>query len=99
MARRWKPYKRRRSRRYALNVLIGAGIFGAALGAAPIVTTSHESATLAASAHDMGVALGLVRERPPQMGDYWYRCDDARRAGTAPIYRGEPGYRGRLDAD
>ncbi|WP_294048940.1 excalibur calcium-binding domain-containing protein [Sphingopyxis sp.] len=32
-------------------------------------------------------------------GDHWRRCDDARAAGTAPIYRGEPGYRDGLDAD
>ncbi|MEL1249084.1 excalibur calcium-binding domain-containing protein [Aurantiacibacter gilvus] len=32
--------------------------------------------------------------------DVYYRyCDDARAAGAAPIYRGEPGYRDALDAD
>ena len=30
---------------------------------------------------------------------YYRRCADARRAGAAPIYRGQPGYRSGLDAD
>lgn len=46
-----------------------------------------------------GVALGLLRERAPQSGDVWSRCDEARAAGTAPIYVGEPGYREGLDRD
>jgi len=40
-----------------------------------------------------------MRRRPPQPGDYWARCSDARASGTAPIYHGEPGYRGGLDGD
>lgn len=30
---------------------------------------------------------------------YYRRCADARAAGAAPIYRGQPGYREELDAD
>ncbi|ALJ12080.1 calcium-binding protein [Sphingopyxis macrogoltabida] len=41
----------------------------------------------------------MARARAPQEGDYWRRCDDARAAGSAPIYRGEPGFRDSLDAD
>ena len=41
----------------------------------------------------------LVRARAPQQGDYWHGCDDARAAGTAPIYAGEPGYREQMDGD
>ncbi|ODU25725.1 MAG: calcium-binding protein [Sphingopyxis sp. SCN 67-31] len=40
-----------------------------------------------------------MRGRKPQDGDYWRRCADARAAGVAPIYRGQPGYRDGLDAD
>lgn len=40
-----------------------------------------------------------MRSRPPQPGDYWGGCNDARAAGTAPIYRGEPGYREGMDGD
>ncbi|KTE17170.1 calcium-binding protein [Sphingopyxis sp. H115] len=41
----------------------------------------------------------MARAREPKEGDYWRRCDDARAAGSAPIYRSEPGYRDDLDAD
>ena len=30
---------------------------------------------------------------------YYRYCDQARAAGAAPLYRGEPGYRAGLDAD
>ena len=32
-------------------------------------------------------------------GTYYKNCTEARRAGAAPIYRGEPGYRPQLDRD
>lgn len=36
----------------------------------------------------------------PATGEVYYRnCTAARAAGAAPIYRGEPGYRSRLDRD
>ncbi|MEG8221385.1 excalibur calcium-binding domain-containing protein [Sphingomonas sp. HH69] len=41
----------------------------------------------------------MVRARAPQAGDYWAGCDAARAAGTAPIYRREPGYRSEMDGD
>jgi len=40
-----------------------------------------------------------ARTRAPEQGDEWPRCDDARAAGTAPLHRGEPGYRASLDKD
>lgn len=36
---------------------------------------------------------------PPPRGTYYANCDEARAAGAAPIYRGQPGYRPELDAD
>lgn len=30
---------------------------------------------------------------------YYSRCAEARAAGAAPIYRGEPGYRSKLDRE
>ncbi|WP_298090038.1 excalibur calcium-binding domain-containing protein [uncultured Sphingomonas sp.] len=41
----------------------------------------------------------MRRARLPQPGDHWRGCDDARAAGTAPIYDGEPGYSWRMDGD
>lgn len=35
----------------------------------------------------------------PQSLAYYPNCSAARSAGAAPIYRGEPGYRSRLDRD
>ncbi len=43
--------------------------------------------------------IGLARLRPPQTGDLWSGCNQARAAGTAPIYRGEPGYSDSMDID
>lgn len=57
------------------------------------------SVGISAAAGDIGVASGLVRRRAPQTGDHWGGCNDARAAGTAPIYRGEPGYRTQMDGD
>lgn len=37
--------------------------------------------------------------RPTQNAPYYYNCAHARRAGVAPIRRGQPGYRRGLDAD
>lgn len=37
---------------------------------------------------------------PPRDGRVYYpNCDAARRAGAAPIYRGQPGYGSHLDRD
>jgi uncharacterized membrane protein YsdA (DUF1294 family) len=35
----------------------------------------------------------------PQTSAYYRNCADARAAGAAPIYRGEPGYRSSMDGD
>ncbi|MHA6767031.1 excalibur calcium-binding domain-containing protein [Sphingobium ummariense] len=40
-----------------------------------------------------------ARKREPRPGDSWRTCTDARAAGTAPIYRGEPGYSEKMDRD
>lgn len=45
------------------------------------------------TSRDMG------RERAPQPGDYFSGCNEARAAGVAPLYRGEPGFRPEMDGD
>lgn len=94
-----RTYRNRRRPSPAVNWLVGAGVFGAVIGMASVATTSEGRDMIAATARDASIAAGIMRERAPQDGDYWRRCDDARAVGTAPIYRGEPGYRERLDAD
>jgi hypothetical protein len=86
--------QRRRSRSFAARLLGGAVAAGLAIG----VVSSLNGA-------------GVVRRPPPPdpreksggreagPGVYYYRCDEARAAGAAPIYRGQPGYRPGLDAD
>ncbi|WP_245836471.1 excalibur calcium-binding domain-containing protein [Sphingopyxis indica] len=80
-------------------MLVGAGVVGAAVGAGSIATTSEGRAALIVTAKHVADAAVGKRKREPREGDYWSRCDDARAAGTAPIYRGEPGYRRGLDRD
>jgi hypothetical protein len=83
----------------ASNLLIGAAVVGGMLGIGSVATTPDGRGNMAAVAKEIGVASGVVRRRAPQQGDYWHRCDAARAAGTAPIYKGEPGYRDGLDGD
>lgn len=95
-----RPRYRNRPRRVpVLNLLVGAGVVGAIAGVGSVATTSEGRHQITAVAKYIGEAIGMTRERAPQDGDYWRRCDDARAAGTAPIHRGEPGYREGLDAD
>ena len=52
----------------------------------------------ATSVHDGAASRGIIRKRP-QPGDHWSGCNDARAAGVAPLYEGEPGYRPEMDGD
>ena len=45
------------------------------------------------------LANGHGRENTPPAGARYYGCDDARAAGVAPLYEGEPGYRPEMDGD
>lgn len=74
---------------------IGGGLIGTGVAVAQGVPLS----TLVEKARPVAVTLGFARARPPQPGDYWSGCNDAREAGTAPIYHGEPGYREEMDGD
>ena len=50
-------------------------------------------------------SLWTLNTSPPEQVEaieqsvYYNRCDEARAAGAAPIYRGSPGYRDGLDGD
>lgn len=78
------------------------------LGFGPIVALSSAALFGAVMFYDRvpGALDALVqasrdfeRERVPQLGAYYSGCDDARAAGAAPLYRGEPGYRPEMDGD
>ena len=83
MARRWHHRRARRARVSSAHILLGAGAIGALAGIGSIGTTPEGRAQLYNVASDASVAAGLARERAPQAGDDWRRCDDARAAGTA----------------
>ncbi len=83
--------------------LIAAALGGAALGVGSTAFGTSDGtdsgAPVLESARPLAASLGLARARPPQAGDHWRNCAQARAAGTAPIYRGEPGYREGMDRD
>lgn len=79
--------------------LIGAGVLGAVVGVGSTMTTLPERTEVVSAVSDVAVAAGMKRAREPQAGDHWGGCYAARAAGTAPIYRGEPGYSERMDGD
>ncbi|WOF42535.1 excalibur calcium-binding domain-containing protein [Sphingopyxis indica] len=79
--------------------LLGIGLLAAILGGGWAVATPKQKDTALRAAERFTIDTGAVRARAPQEGDYWRGCDDARAAGTAPIYRGEPGYREGMDGD
>lgn len=80
-------------------ILAAAGVGGVLLGVGSLAATSQGRNAVVGAARNVGVASGVARSRTPQPGDHWRGCDDARAAGTAPIYRGEPGYRPKMDGD
>lgn len=90
------PYHRAERRRayfwFAGRALAAAIAGGLVVGAVSVPTVRQQFA-------EASVTLGLARARAPQPGDHWAGCDDARAAGTAPIYAGEPGYRDGMDGD
>ncbi|TGX55822.1 excalibur calcium-binding domain-containing protein [Sphingomonas gei] len=96
---RYRRKRRGEDRQSALHLLGIAAIAGAVFGTASVATTPNGRAALYKTVKPIGVLTGIVRAREPQPGDTWRRCDDARAAGTAPIYAGEPGYREGLDGD
>ena len=88
-----------RSRFSTISLLAGGVALGAVVGIGTVATTPSGRADIAAGASNTAVAFGLKRQREPQVGDYWSGCREARASGTAPIYRGEPGYRPEMDGD
>jgi len=80
-------------------VLALAAMFGGVVGIGSVAATPQGRATVMEAGKSVAVASGAMRRRAPQDGDLWGGCRDARAAGTAPIYRGEPGYRAGMDGD
>ncbi len=71
----------------------------------PILAKALQAAT-GVSPSSVGVPKRTVRStpkpapRPTTPSDVYYaNCSEARAAGAAPLYAGDPGYRARLDRD
>lgn len=97
--RRYRSKRRRKRHGLAVSILPASASLGAAAGAGSALVPDDAVPLLAAAMRGVAVAAGLMRARPPQSGDQWARCVEARAAGSAPIYAGEPGYREGLDRD
>lgn len=99
--RRYAAAKHRRGPRSSsvVGYIVAALLIGVTAGTAWSVSTPEGQQAFMANARDAAVSTGVMRARAPEAGDYWRGCDDARAAGTAPIYRGEPGYREGMDGD
>lgn len=48
---------------------------------------------------EAAVSSGLTRRNTTMPGAHYSGCNDARAAGVAPLYVGEPGYRSEMDGD
>ena len=77
--------------RYTKDIFVAVSIafatYFAANAVAPRVEPTSAPAPASASAFEMSDSR------------YFENCSEARDAGEAPIYRGEPGYRAELDRD
>lgn len=75
-------------------LLLGVLSIGAVVGVGSIMVDEGPSAVMTRAAD-----LLDNRARKPQPGDSWSGCNAPRELGTAPIYRGEPGYSENMDGD
>jgi len=83
-------------------LIVSAAAAGLMLVAAPAMASANTgSAGTGSSAIDTGLIMtgsaGL--SQTGSAGGAFANCDDARAAGRAPIFRGEPGYGPHLDPD
>jgi hypothetical protein len=99
LGERYRREERTSERNAAIKFLSLAAVVGATVGVGTIAIDKNGRAGIASAIKPLAVRAGLARAREPQPGDYWGGCNDARAAGTAPIYAGEPGYRETMDGD
>ena len=79
-------------------VLAEAGITSTATGSGVVVSQSLPAGTIATSTQSVGHYSEQPRVYTPPSA-FYDNCTDARAAGAAPLYRGDPGYRPKLDRD
>lgn len=81
------------------SLLLGSLAIGATVGVGSLAISPDAPAAIVSGVRNVAVSAGIKRQREPQADDYWSGCNEARDAGTAPIYFGEPGYRDEMDGD
>jgi hypothetical protein len=64
----------------------------------PATETVTETQTVTATGQIQGF-VGGAAAGPSAPSDGWKNCSEARAAGAAPVYAGDPGYHRRLDRD
>lgn len=94
-----KARQRRRRRTATMKVLGAAAVGGLVVGTLGAMNESGGAASIASSGRGIAASLGLARKNTPMPGAHYPGCDDARAAGVAPLYFGEPGYRTEMDGD
>jgi len=97
-----KHYRRKvaRQRQSQVAAVLGVGaLAGITLGVASVAWQQGSLDRVVAVAQPLAVSAGIVRGRGPKPGDRWHSCSEARSAGSALIFVGEPGYQDSLDAD
>lgn len=90
---RHRPSRRREREVGPAVLMLRAAGLGLVLAAASVIFQRPAVSTWRTLSEDGSVRLS--RERSV----YYSGCDEARRAGAAPIYAGEPGYRSGMDGD
>jgi hypothetical protein len=99
LGERYRRKQREADRKASFKLLSIAAAFGAIIGASTLALNEDGRARIVGAVKPVAVQAGLVRRRQPQTGDVWRGCNDARAAGIAPIYSGEPGYREDMGGD
>lgn len=79
----------------ARHLLLIAALLGAAAGSVWAAVDTGIPATRQLSALSMPAA----QREQVEKSAYYRNCAEARTAGAAPMYQGQPGYRSALDAD
>jgi hypothetical protein len=62
-------------------------------------TEPPETQTAVERTEGRSAALSAPADRAKLRSVYYRYCEDARQAGAAPLFRGQPGYRDALDRD
>jgi len=90
---------KRRERLPALGVIGGAALIGTTIGIGSAMIGDGGVAAVAGKLKSLAVSAGWIRANAPPPGAYYRGGDEARAAGVAPLYAGEPGYREEMDGD